>query len=106
MVGRPWSRPAAGQRLGCGGALLVVLFVLSVCASPVPVTRIDPQRMQRTLDASALTRDRLSEESRNVLRRHAPLELFDRDAGAAIAALNARLSPAGHADRQDLFALN
>lgn len=60
--------------------------------------------MQRTLDASALTRDRLSEETRNVLRRHGLLALFDRDAGAAIAALHARL-PAEPGDRQDLFAL-
>jgi hypothetical protein len=60
--------------------------------------------MQRSLDVSALTSDRLSEETRNVLRRHGLLALFDRDAGAAIAALHARLA-AGHADRQDLFAL-
>lgn len=93
--GRAWAARAV---------LLAVLCLLGACASPVTVTRVDPRTMQRTLDASALTRDRLSEETRNVLRRHGLLALFDRDAGAAIAAMHARL-PAEPGDRQDLFAL-
>ncbi len=60
--------------------------------------------MQRSLDASALTRDSLSEETRNVLRRRGLLALSDRDLGAAIADLHASLQ-ARQADQKDLFAL-
>ncbi len=92
------------RRLTVMGVLLFVLTVLGACASPVSVVRIDPQTMQRSLDASALTTDRLSETTRIVLRRRSLLTLFDRDPGAAISDLQALL-PAGQADRKDLFAL-
>jgi len=84
--------------------LLVALTVLGACASPVSVTQTNPQTMQRALDASALTLDRLSEATRIVLRRRGLLELFDRHPGAAITALQAFI-PARQADRTDLFAL-
>ena len=85
-------------------ALLSVLTVLAACAPPVSVVRIDPQKMQRSLNASAVTSDRLSETSRTLLRRRDLLTLFDRDPSAAITALQARLAT-GQADRRDLFAL-
>jgi hypothetical protein len=84
---------------------LLVLAALGACASPVSVVQIDGQTMQRSLDASALTRDRLSETTQIVLRRRGLLPLFDRDPGAAISALQA-LVAAGRADRKDLFALS
>lgn len=83
---------------------LLGLIALGGCASPVSVARLDPQTMQRSLDASALTGNRLSETTRIVLSRRGVLPLFDRDPGAAISALQALL-PAGQADRTDLFAL-
>ncbi len=85
-------------------ALLSVLTILGGCASPVSVVRIDPQTMQRSLDASALTSDCLSETTRIVLRGHGLLTLFDSDPEAATKALQA-LVAAGQADRNDLFAL-
>ena len=84
--------------------LLVALTVLGACASPVSVLQLNPQTMQRSLDASALTSNRLSETTRIVLRRRSLLTLFDRDPGAAISTLQALL-PARQAERTDLFAL-
>lgn len=85
-------------------ALLPLLLALAACSSPVSVVSVDPQKMQRSLDASALTSNRLSETSRILLRGHDLLRLFDRDPIAAITALQARLA-AGRADRTDVFAL-
>jgi pimeloyl-ACP methyl ester carboxylesterase len=83
---------------------LFVLAALAACASPVSAVRIDDQTMQRSLDTSALTGDRLSETTQIVLRRRGLLPVFGRDPGAAISALQA-LVAAGRADRKDLFAL-
>ncbi len=84
---------------------LLVLAALGACAAPVSVVQVDARTMQRSLDASALTGDRLSETSQAVLRRRGLLALFNRDPGVAISALHA-LVAAGRADRQDLFALS
>ena len=92
------------HRIVLAALLSVLTVVLAACASPVSIVRIDPQKMQRSLDASALASDRLSETSRMLLRRRDLLKLFDRDPSAATTALQARLA-AGQADRKDLFAL-
>jgi hypothetical protein len=84
---------------------LLVLAALDACAPPVSVVRIDDQTMQRSLDASALVGDGLSETTQIVLRRRGLLPLFDKDPGAAINALQA-LVAAGWASRNDLFALS
>jgi len=83
---------------------LLVLAILGGCASPVSTVRIDSQTMQRSLDASALTGNRLSQTTQIVLRRRGLLPLFGADPRAAIAALQAFVA-AGQADRTDFFAL-
>ena len=48
------------------GCLLIA--VLGGCASPVGVRRVDPRAVQRELAESVLTSDRMSAQTRNVLR--------------------------------------
>ena len=102
------AEPTRGQSRGnfwfIVAALLAALAILAGCARPISVARLSPQKMQRILNSSALTNDQLSEESRNVLRRHGLLALFNADGAAAIAALHADLR-SGQAQREELFAL-
>lgn len=48
------------------GCLLITL--LGACAAPVGVRRVDPRAVQRELAESVLTSDRMSAQTRNVLR--------------------------------------
>ena len=73
------------------------------CATPVGVTRIDPQAAHRLHAESALSAGRPSEPSKVVLRRLGLLDRFEEEPDTVLAELHRALSPAGDEDR--LFAL-
>lgn len=86
-------------------ALLVaaLAFVATACASPVGVTREDPESVQRQLTANVLSTGRPSADSQHVLQRLDLRDLYDNDPRAALKTLHDGLAPTGDEDR--LFAL-
>ena len=82
---------------------MLVVVVGSGC-TPVTVERVDQRVVYRDLASTALSRDRLSEATRNVLRRSDLLARFDIDPQGAISALRARFV-AGDGGMAELFAL-
>lgn len=84
--------------------LLIALFVVGVgCATPIGVKNATPRAVHEQLTESALSADRPSAATRELLTRFGLRELYEEDLEAAIAQLHAGLSPADDADR--LFAL-
>ena len=69
-IGKPWP---LGRGVGLPvkmTALLACLFLItSACTTPVGVKRIDPRAVHRTLTASILSADTLSNPTQNVLYR-------------------------------------
>ena len=84
--------------------LFAVLLLAGGCATPVSVAQLDQRAAYRQFDGSALSGDRLSERTRNVLRRWDLLDRFDSDQQGAIAALRG-LVVAGQGGPPELFAL-
>ncbi len=80
-----------------------VVLLVSACATPVGVTRVDTSTAYRSLSESALSAQRPSEPSKAVLRRLGQLDRFDEKPAAVLAELHRGLAPAGDEDR--LFAL-
>lgn len=86
--------------------LMVIIglaLLLSGCATPVGVERVDTQDAHRIQTESALATGRLSEPSLQVLRRLGMLDRFDREPAQVLAQLHRGLSPRGDEDK--LFAL-
>jgi pimeloyl-ACP methyl ester carboxylesterase len=81
----------------------VALFLAAACATPVGVDPIPPQDFERDLTASALSVDKPSRFSDQVLQRFNLSERFTTDPVGALAALRATLEAAGEENR--LFAL-
>jgi pimeloyl-ACP methyl ester carboxylesterase len=101
----PVTRAKAASATGRTVAvLLAILFLAGGCAAPVSVTRVDQRVVYRELSSSALSRDRLSEATRNTLRRHDLLAHFDADPAATITMLRAQIVPEQTASAE-LFAL-
>ena len=80
----------------------VGLFV-AACTTPVGVTRVSTQEIQRLLTVSALSTGEPSEWSKQVLHRTDLFDRFEKDPTAALAELRRRLQQRTTADR--LFAL-
>ncbi len=85
--------------------LFAVLLLAGGCATPVSVAQLDQRAAYRQFAGSALSGDRLSERTRNVLRRWDLLDRFDSDQQGAIAALRG-LVVAGQGGPPELFALS
>ena len=67
--------------------LFAVLLLAGGCATPVSVAQLDQRAAYRQFAGSALSSDRLSGRTRNVLRRWDLLDRFDSDQQGAIAAM-------------------
>src|SRR5262249_18484506 len=83
--------------------LLLALGLAAGCASPVGVTRMSPDDVQRALTASALSTRAPSVYADQVLQRNNLREVFESDPAAALAQLHATLPARGAENR--LFAL-
>jgi pimeloyl-ACP methyl ester carboxylesterase len=87
-----------------GPALLIAAALLaSGCATPFGVEQANPQQVQRELTESALTGDRPSAPTRELLTRLGLLDAFRRSPDSVLAALHGSLAPTGDFDR--LYAL-
>ncbi|MBV9654284.1 MAG: alpha/beta fold hydrolase [Acetobacteraceae bacterium] len=84
--------------------LLTVLVVLSGCASPVTITRLEPRDAYSRLNRSALSDDKPSETTLTVLRRHGLISSFGTWPDETVAALRGRVIGHPHA-WPELFAL-
>ena len=93
-----------GGRLHPAAVLALATCLASACATPVGVTHIDARRVQRELMESALTSDRASAPTREVLTRLGLRELYREDPDGTLATLHAGLAPTGDLDR--LYALS
>ena len=82
---------------------VVSAALLSACASPVGVTRVDAKRVYDKLGANALSTDTPSQYSSQLLNRLGLAEEFQKDPTATLAVLHAGLAPSGDEDR--VFAL-
>lgn len=70
-------------------AILACLALLSGCAtSPIGVRRLDPDAVHRSLTANALTEDRPSIDSRNVLHRRGLFTEFEKHPVRTLSELN------------------
>ena len=97
------SRRRAGLLTGWAVVALVALS-LSACGSFITVKRVPAETVGRELSANALTGDRLSTPTRNVLLEHGLLESFDADPAGTLARLH-KAMVAEDGDFEDLFAL-
>jgi hypothetical protein len=84
--------------------LVFFLLLLSACAAPVTVARVDPRVVHRELTANVLTIGEESDASRIVLDRWYLTERFESDPEGALAQLHTAVT-AGGAGRDELFAL-
>jgi hypothetical protein len=82
----------------------LVALSLSACGSFVTVKRVPAETVGRELSANALTGDRLSTPTRNVLLEHGLLEAFDADPAGTLGRLH-KAMVAEDGDFEDLFAL-
>jgi pimeloyl-ACP methyl ester carboxylesterase len=82
---------------------LAVALVAAGCATPVGVSRVDPQAAYRLHTVSALSEGEPSEASKMVLRRLDLMDRFKKEPAAVLAELHAGLAPTG--DEHRLFAL-
>jgi pimeloyl-ACP methyl ester carboxylesterase len=85
-------------------ALIFLPLLLTACAAPVTVERVDPRSVHRELTANVLTVGEESGASRIVLDRWDLAERFESDPEGALAQLHAALT-GGSAGRDELFAL-
>ncbi|MCK8787229.1 alpha/beta hydrolase [Roseomonas sp. NAR14] len=92
------------RRHGVLPACLAALALLAGCGTPVSVRTVDQRVEYQRLARNAMSFEGLSEETRNVLRRRALLETFERRPADGIAAMHARVV-AGQDEPGELFAL-
>jgi len=84
-------------------SLIITSILLTGCATPVGVTKLDPKQVQRNLTANILSSDELSSYTRQILNRSNLAEKFRSRPSAVIAELHRGLPTASESDR--LFAL-
>ncbi len=82
---------------------LAAALVAAGCATPVGVSRIDPQAAYRLHTESALSEGEPSEASKTVLRRLGLMDRFAKEPAAVLAELHKGLAPTN--DEHRLFAL-
>ena len=95
------------MRRAWGRTGLVVAGLLAAVGcwtAPVGVSQVSPRVVHEQLTGNVLTDGRLSEMSRNMLRRWNLLELSDEDPEAALAALHGKMLE-GVGGRRELYAL-
>jgi pimeloyl-ACP methyl ester carboxylesterase len=100
----PRRAAVIGRKLWRASAITCCLALLTACATPVGVKRMNPQAVQRELTRSILTSDTLSTPTRNALFQHDLVQRWQDDPAGTIAALHARVAQ-GDARRNDIFAL-
>src|SRR4029077_15802493 len=87
-----------------GAAVWLVVGLLAAgCATPVGVSRIDPQAAYRLHTESALSEGQPSEASKVVLRRLGLMDRFEKNPAPVLAEAHRGLAPTG--DDYRLFAL-
>lgn len=92
------------RTLAATSAVWSIVAVLAAgCATPVGVSRIDPQAAYRLHTVSALSEGEPSEASKTVLRRLGLMDRFTKEPAAVLAELHRGLAPTG--DEHRLFAL-
>jgi len=74
---------------------VVCLFCVSACATPVGVTRVDPQTAYHNLTANALASGNPSSFSVQLLLNLSLYEAYDDDPAGALAKLHGGLAPTG-----------
>jgi pimeloyl-ACP methyl ester carboxylesterase len=84
-------------------ALLALVLVVSACATPVGVERVDARTVHRTLTSNVLSHGRPSTPSVHVLQQLALLDRFESEPEVVLAELHGALPARGASDR--LFAL-
>ena len=80
------------------------LSLLTACATPIRVERLDPRVVERELDSNVISTGHLSEATQIVLHRQGLSEQFQDDPDGAIASLH-RTIAAGKSNPDVLFAL-
>jgi pimeloyl-ACP methyl ester carboxylesterase len=85
--------------------LVTAVLVISGCATPVGVKRIDPRKVQRELTSNILTTSDLSQATQNVLYQHDLIQRFEDDPEGSIADLHAYVVDRG-GDGDAIFALS
>src|SRR5262245_22996581 len=100
IMGEPGDPKRRGGR---GSALALALVFASACATPVGVSHLDAESVQRQLTESAVSTGHPSAPTREVLTRLGLRDAFDDDPASTLATLHAGLAPSGDADR--LYAL-
>jgi hypothetical protein len=96
------SRSADRWRTAVG---ILLLLLLSSCATPIQVVRLDPLEVERQLDSNVISTGRLSEFTLTVLHRENLVVYFQAEPEAAIASLHRTLA-AGKSSPDVLFALS
>jgi len=83
--------------------LLIILAIITGCATPVGVRNLDPKTVQRTLTANVLSKGRLSPFTAQILNRFGLAEAFHHKPAQVIATIHHGLAGVPESDR--LFAL-
>ncbi len=78
--------------------LLIFLFTLAGCASPVGVNKVSPLEAYQTINANPLSAQVLSDQSKYVLNRYELLEIFAKEPEAAITTLHEKVLQDDRAD--------
>ena len=100
----PWINLLFKLNRAVGRFLAVaLLLVVSACATPIGISRVDPSTAYGELTSNALSSGRPSSFSSQQLLNLNLYEAYEKDPTAALAKLHATLSPTGDEDR--LFAL-
>jgi len=82
-----------------GAACLIVVLVLSGCATPVGVRPLDSKEANRRLTETVLSDDKLSAPTQQILNRSGLEKQFQSEPVEVIAALHKALHAAHEADR-------
>jgi pimeloyl-ACP methyl ester carboxylesterase len=99
-----WRSRSVDRRRAVFGFATAFLLLLSGCATPIQVVRLDPTDVERELDSNVISTGRLSEFTLIVLHREDLSEYFQDYPDAAIAILY-RMVAAGKSSPDTLFAL-
>ena len=91
-------------RLSRGLLILVLIFCLFACATPIGVNKMEMREAFQSINANALTADAISSDTKIVLKRYDLLDRFDKDPAVVIRLLHEK----AHKDtrRDILFALS
>jgi len=87
-------------RFSAGALLLLVLLLLSGCATPIGVNVVSPRQSYQDAYANPLNAGVLSDQARSVLNRYDLLIKFDKEPATTLAELNEK---ALHDDRGDIL---